>query len=445
MSSRHETLHRPLLLICLMIAALLFSSGCSEDEVSSEDGPRWDTIDDEPNDPITLTSASRAFGYFPGDELTSSASALSEAFGTVVLRGQLLDELYFSRMGTTSADQSLFSVRIQALRAELEAQQAFGQYVIVLDLMRWSDGSQGNGPEPYLTVWDENDGRAINTYGFWRDEYRDAVLQEIERAVQQQKPAYFIVGAEMERLLGVPGGADDYANFITLYRQAYERIKSVSPDTKVSAGINWVRLQLDVAPTMLVPMEDLPKDLRDDSLSSVSCNALPAGDDAQQTRYKRACLDAAFASYVEPLLYYPNPNHDPTNALSPASILSSDFLALAASPENSDFSNDPTTCPEDFFGYLKSWSLTWPVLYYSTNWRVTSSVNEIKQSEWLETLVERNAGVNVSMVSWAQLRDMTTNDCGKLTTDIGAPDWVCYQGLWTVSNREKEVYKTITQ
>ena len=427
------------LLAFLLVAA---AGGCAEEEETSSEAPvRWDTFGKESTDPVVLSKENKGFGYFAGDILASAGADLAATFDVAVFRSQLIDELMVSREGIGSIPQALFSARAATLQNELEGQQPFARGVYVLDLMRWADGSQAGGPVPYLTTWDEND-RAIANYGFWRDEYRDTVLDEVADAAALQ-PEYFVVGAEMERLLALPGGMDDYANFVSFYREAYTRIKAVSPSTKVSAGVDWVRLQLDVVPTMTIATALLPADLRDDTVEEIACNALPSGDDAQ--RYARACTDAAFARFVEPLLHVPNPEFDPENALSEETIRTADFLALSATPGGTDFGNDAQACPEDFFGYLRNWSVDWPVVYYQVNWQVTSESNELKAKQWLETLLARNAGVNIELLAWALARDLTTSDCGKLTTDLGAPDWVCFQGLLSVSNRGKEVFGVLQE
>ena len=51
--------------------------------------------------------------------------------------------------------------------------------------------------------------------------------------------------------------------------------------------------------------------------------------------------------------------------------------------------------------------------------------------------------VQVEVLAWATLKDLLSNDCGKMTNDLGAPDYVCFSGLWKDSSAPKEVYETL--
>lgn len=445
---------RRLCLLFAVTALLLGQVSCSEE--ATQEPPAqvflWDTIGKESLDALTLSPAKLGFGYFPGDNVAFNAvdpdSSFPQKFSTVFIRSQMSDELKIGQEGPNTAAQALFSIRTAEIQAELDAVRVFNSLGLVLDVMRLSDGSQANSPEPYLTTWDDKLNRTIDNYGFYRDEYRVAFLEQVKTAAQNQRPAYLIVGAEMERFLAVPGGLDDYANFITLYREAYDIIKSVSPSTKVGAGIDWVRFQEVVARDQVLVAADLPDDLKPATKDEViTCNALPQNDAQKLARLQRACTDKAFMAYVEPLLRYPNPNYDPENPAGVAQFLpASDILALSLSAPSQTFEGLADNCPDDFFGYLRLWSQAWPVVYYQTNWQISSSVSENKQGEWFDVVVARNQGVNVEVFAWANLKDLKTNpDCNKLkSSDIGAPDWMCFQGLFSESGRAKDVFTKLT-
>jgi hypothetical protein len=431
------------------------AQGCAEDDGGDAPPARvflWDRIGQEQLAPLTLAPERVGVGYFRGDATAMSAidpdRSLPQQVSTVIVRAQLSDELKIGQEGPNAALSALFAPRVGEVLAEAQGARQFERVGFVLDLMRWSDGSQAGAPIPYLTTWDDRLNRGEGSYGFYRDEYRAAVLDQVRRAAQAHRPDYLIIGAEMLRFLSVPGGADDYTNFVTLYREAYDAVKSLSPSTQVGAGIDWVHLQEVVAPAQVLRADDLPDDLKPEQPDGViQCNALPTSDPAKAPRYRRACTDKAFMTYVEPLLRVPNPNYDPERPGAAAQYLpASDILALSLSAPSQTFGGNPVNCPEDYFGYLRLWSGTWPVVYYQANWQITSTVSENKQGEWLQAVVDRNKGVNVALLAWAHLKDLrSVPDCQKLrSSDIGAPDWVCFQGLFSESGRAKDVFKTLT-
>ncbi|MEM1348640.1 MAG: hypothetical protein AAGI01_08805, partial [Myxococcota bacterium] len=81
-------------------------------------------------------------------------------------------------------------------------------------------------------------------YGLGREDMYNDLLDEVGKVARTLEPTYFIVGDGMERLLASEGGAPgispaEWANFVSFYRDAYDKIKEASPDTRVGVGINW--------------------------------------------------------------------------------------------------------------------------------------------------------------------------------------------------------------
>jgi len=398
--------------------------------------------------PVTLTHEQRGLGVYPGDgpviTQTNKGAELDGAFKHLVIRRQLVDELILSREGVGAINDAKFPATVETLKAEIEAARSVESLVVVLDLMRLSDGSKANSPIPYLTTWDQNE-RDPDRFGFWRNEYREAVLEAVTTTATEQHPQYFVVGADMERFLTMEGGANDYANFVTLYREAYAAIKVASPSTKVGAGINWVRFQLDVVPTMTLLPYEYPEGVELTELAQVSCATLQ-GTEEEVALLQAACTQKAFAQYIEPLLHFLAPVQSPDPAAPPEEpvyVTTADIIGLAARPNQGDFNNTPALCPATFFDGLRGWSQDFPVVYYEVNWQISSAVGFGKQDEWLTTLIERNLGVQVEVLAWATLKDLLSNDCGKMTNDLGAPDYVCFSGLWKDSSAPKEVYETL--
>ncbi|MDX9721572.1 MAG: hypothetical protein RBU37_12555 [Myxococcota bacterium] len=395
----------------------------------------------EPLLPISVDRNVRGIGVFPGDEAVIRSqdwAQLAEGVSHLVIRAQLVDELLVSREGETAVPAAMFAPRVESIRSNVSAVQPFDKYVAVLDLYRLSDGSKSTAPQPYLTTWDRNE-REIERYGFWRSDYRDAVLAQVEALMQaDEKPAIFIFGAEVHRYLDMAGGADDFANLVSLYRDAYASIKAVAPQVRVGVGIDWIRFRADIVPKQRLKRSALPPELVVEG-DELDCAALPEQD---RDLLEQLCVQQAFSLYVEPFLQYLDPQQDAPiegELWEPRYVKTAELLTLSAVPKQSDFGNVPANCPEDFFAPLIEWSKRFPIAYYQVGWQMASSVSVGKHAEWYSVLVERNLGVNVELIAWAQTKDLLDNDCGKLSNDLGAPVWLCNAGLWSASTAPKSV------
>ncbi len=406
----------------------VFVGGCDEEESPPK-------VEEVVLFPLSFNAETRGIAVFPGDEgivALTEWSKLAAGAQWLVIRAQLVDELLISREGEAGLASARFAARVAHLRQNVTAVQTFSKLVLVLDLLRVSDGSRPQAPTPYLTTWDKNE-RDPDRYGFWRSDYRAAVLEQVRLAVRAEKPAVFVFGAEMERYLTMPGGLEDYTNFVTLYREVYAVVKEVSPETQVGVGVNWVRLMLDVLPReMLLPHEvgdgvRFPADVE-----MLSCAALPAEDMAA---LQAVCVEKVMARYLLPLLRYPVGNGEEMRY-----ERSADVLALAVHAGGTDFGNVPSACPADFFAPLIPWSEETPLLLYSVNWQTPTAVGFDKQAQWFTAVMERLVGAQVKLLTWAGTKDLVTSDCTKLTRDLGAPDGICYQGLLSASTAPKELY-----
>lgn len=431
---------RPLL-VALVALTVLTPLACGETEELE-----FKTVEPapDPTTPFSYDRGTRGVGYFPGDAelLAPRASELTGDVSTIVLRSQLLDELTVSRGGTVS--ESRFDAHVQTLADEVSMLGGFDETVVVLDLMRLSDGQATGALEPYLVSWDGND-RPEDRYGFWREDYRQHVLDQVRAVAETQQPATMVIGAEMERYLSMAGGDTDYANFVTLYREAYDVVKAVSPSTRVGAGIDWVRFQLDIVPNETLTGEEIPSAVDvDRATTQIPCDSV-TGTDEEARLVRRACTQKAFERYIEPLLRNLEPNQ-PTAAdgavVEAAYRSTADVLALAAIGRQGDFGNDPSTIDDDFFGALRSWSVDYPVVWYEVNWRISGAVGADTQDRWLQTLLGAQTGVSVDLVAWAAVKDLLMSECGKLTNDLFAPQTVCFQGLWSDSLAPKAVFDT---
>ena len=430
----------------LVLAMALTSVAC--DEEASEEPAIVEDLS-----PVTLDYTKRGITAWTEDEaaFANKASELSAAFSSLVIRAQIFDELVYSREGNAGISRSRFAARVDTIREAIETSYQAEGVVLVLDLMRLSDGSDASAKPAYLASWDNND-REIERYAFWRDDYRAALLEQIVAAAEAQQPAAFVVGAEMERYLAIEGGEADWTNLVTFYRDAYKAIKEVSPTTKVGLGIDWVRFQLDVVPTLTLTGSWIPEEIEFEEEivnPEIPCSGI-GENDPFKLELERACSEMAFSFYIEPFLQIAptgaslseEEREDEVQPEPPTPM--ADILALAATPRTGDFNDLPENCPSEFFAPLRSWSATYPVYYYAVNWRIDSAVAFSKQQEWVEVLLERNAGVKVELFAWEGLSDLLSNDCGKLTSDLGAPDYLCFKGLFKDSGAPKDSYATFS-
>ena len=386
----------PRVFVALLIATY-FVAGCGDD--NDNQGP---IIDDY--DPIELTNQNRGVPLGFGDLALaeqigpSRLAEISDNFKVGVLTFQLFDQLAY-RLDTQPLNEARkdakIEERVENLMDELGSNPLVDEYMFVIDLFLLD--------QSYLVVWDGKTQRGPEDFGFWRMDYRQSIIEQLTGIAATYTPSRMVIGADINRFWSIDAG--DYGNFVTLYRELYFAIKDVSPHTRVAPGIDWPYLVYNQAPTF-------------------------AGTEEEK-------IENAYGLLVEPLMGFSDGD---------VYIGTADFLGLSAVPDPSLFQDNVSNIPETFFHYLRGLPDELAIIYYKINWPITSEVYRNKQNEWLEKVLEYNGGVNVELMSWASLADLSDGTCNSMTLGVdarptGAPRFVCFAGLWSVSGAQKDVYQ----
>ena len=372
-------------------------------QIQDDTQTQRDTQIQEDFDPIELTVEKQglplSFGNIEHAEQMGSdrLSDMSDNFSIGVLTFQLFDQLAY-RLNIQSQDiareDARLINRIEDLMLELEEYPLFDNYVIVIDFFLLD--------RSYLVTWDGNQQRGPDDFGFWREDYRESITEQVIEIANRYTPSKIIIGSGINRLITM--NSDDYSNFVALYRDLYLEIKRVSPQTEVGPSIDWAYLMTEQVPTF-------------------------PGEREQK-------IEGAFELAVSPLLSFQQDDDITSTA---------DFLGLSAVPDPQKFEDDVSKVPDDFFKYLRSLPEGFEVVYHKINWPIESDAYRDKQDLWLEKFLELNGGVNVSLVAWDSLIDFSDGTCHAITNGSSnrpthAPEFVCHAGLWSVSGMPKDVY-----
>lgn len=427
--------------ILLLLAAALLTFGCGDDsdDMVSERFPEL-----APADPLDLAEVELGVGLEPGSAggialfRPEFFGDLTTTFPNGVLHVQSYDEAAQTvgewRVMTPTNDQmdsyrgplefrdnDVLAAQFEARVADLVADNAnaaavagssdFASTTVVLETWRLK--------RDWHVRWDgtftgEGNNRNKGNYGFFRDDFRDSLLDQVETVAATQKPKYFIVGTEVERLFrsdegpGIAPG--EYANFVLFYREAAKRIKAASPDTKVGAGVNWERFAKQVA-----QVYGNPETMSQDEL-----------------------MDRGFERFMLPL------------------IESGDIIALSAyrGPAETD---DPTESYQWLRRIPDLYAIDAPIVFYSVGTPIDSSVEYPLQRTMMEEFLEWNAGVPVEMLAWRSALNYDgtdTNDqtiqarCATLSDPAGMaamPVERCFDGLITSVFSKKPLYDIFAQ
>jgi len=295
------------------------------------------------------------------------------------------------------------SARASDMREELSEFGAnFGEVSVVVDFWRLR--------QDWYVRWDGQLEEASNNtgrgpYGFYRQDFFNSLLDEIESVATEQQPVYMVIGTEMERLLRTREGngvaPSEFANFMGFFQSAVTRIKRASPNTKVGFGINWTTFVERVAPQY-------------------------GSDNGDTLR----ALDVAFELTLLPLLE------------------KSDFVALSVygTPSQDGSGYQFLRRLEDLYG------LNLPIVVYEFGSPVNSVVDYLQQKNFVETFESWMAGLPVEFVAWKTMTNLDGSDTanqvptGRCETFRSAqrglemPVSGCYDGLVTSIFSEKEVF-----
>ncbi len=247
-------------------------------------------------------------------------------------------------------------------------------------------------------------------YGLGRERMCNDLLARFEAVARDTQPVYFIIGDEAERLLATDNGDGlspaEWANFVIFFEEAATRIKAVSPDTKVGAGINWDRFATRVA--------------------------------AEYTEGEpgNAEIDQAFTDAILPLM------------------ASSDIIALKSriAPGEEDV-------PKSRYQYLRRlralYNVRKPVVFYGLSRPISTASGEVAQRNHVDEFSDWVGGVDVEAVFWERWINIDGADtadqnpigrCAALTGDdsleFNISRTYCNDGLFDSTFQTKEVWKT---
>ena len=306
---------------------------------------------------------------------------------------------------------ALLAARASDLHEEIAAAveasntQNFATYSIVVDF--WTDDQQEYIP------WDGNTGRPAESNGFYRQDMRQEVIEQLEIVVEELEPAHVIIGTDMERLLANEDGGRasdvEFSNFLTFFVDAREAIKAVNESTRVGPGINWDRFATQVAP------------------------AYAGGEEAELgTPAGNEVLDEAFQATLEPLF-------SRADVISLKSYTSPDADAL------------------NYYQFLRRlddlYGLDKPIVWYSVGTPTTNTAADATQDSYLREFAKWNQGVRPSLVGWRLAFNYDGTDltgggvggrCEKFSDEgsgFGMPLSYCFDGLFSSVLQAKAPYE----
>jgi hypothetical protein len=406
-------------LLALLLA--LACGACGGDDGAPDRGDRLsDSVPSPSGQALVLSAENTAVPLRPpllredearGDltlmQSSSTLDELREKLGTAVVTVQIIDEAQGISQGNADTNPAPFQApkRLRDLYSETEdvlgarGLEDWDDYVLVFDLFRLSGNWLVRWDGTNLTQYGEPGG-----YGLWRDDMREEIAALIRGALNDAlgrgKPVTrAVIGQGMERLLAGPDGGvnpADYANFVAFYQELVAELEEEFPEVQFSAGLNWDNLVTHVA-----------------ALYTESGDV----DDVKFGEVRAVWRDVAAPLY----------DH-------------SGFVALSSSPEAERYAGDPAQLPSSHYALLAEVQGDKPVVWHSIQWPATNSGQKSAQGEFLTRFLELNGGVDVDLVTWAQLIDQPegTADCNGVV-NLGAPISRCFSGLFRDSLAPVEV------
>jgi hypothetical protein len=404
----------------LTVFGALLLLGCGEDTgtpTSDETSARLSDAEPLPQgDPLVMTKEKaglplsppirRGASEYRGDlTLISSNSGfdlVTTRFDNAVITVQMLDEkeARFSSPDQVRDNPAAFQPRKRVGDLFDEIDQVLGDanvdqwtnYTLVFDLFRVA--------ENWLVRWDGVKIDEISDpgqYGLWRDDMRreltDLVFAVLDDVTADRNVTHVVIGDDMERLLlgkrNFPNNPEEFANFVSFYKELRAAIKADFPDIKISAGMNWDRLVTDVA-----------------ALYTTSGNV----EDVRFGEIRRVWQDIA-----EPL------------------YSGEDFLALSSEPDPSYYEGDPAGLPESQYALLAEVQGERPVVWYGINWPINSSAEKRTQKDYLERFLELNAGNEIDLITWRIMIDLPEQGDCALVTGLSGRSQRCFAGFFSNS------------
>ena len=362
-----------------------------------------------------------------------SVAALESQFGHLVLNLPLVDYLKGAATGECVPPDRAGPARplasAQAFRQRLEADRglSFDTVAVNVDLL---------SPRRTRLLHECFEIAAEPRFG--EPQHRAGIIAAFEELATLDGLAYVTVGLDMNRYyhLRTDDGRDsrdDYANFVTLYREVYDALKAARPELKVGPGLSWEFLVTVTAPEIA---ETLGEGLADDSIEAF---------------YR------AWQRTVQPLLE--------VRAEGPARA-TADFVAFSMMPDPTapPFNDEPAPSDpasiatiEKYYARLNLAAQTSagpiPVVLPVVDWRNDSAGAAIKKTSFLTTLKRAVSHVDIAWVAWRRLSSLPTRTegqtppCDRYTTpddDFHYRRDYCNAGLVGASGEVQEVFQVLT-
>lgn len=199
----------------------------------------------------------------------------------------------------------------------------------------------------------------------WREEYKQAVID----SVRVCKPAYLSVGNEINRWYEVHGmdGDNGFSQWISLYEEIYDEVKTLSPETKVFCTFS----------------REIVMENRDPDLSIIE-------------------------------------EFDPDKI---------DILVLTSYPYCLTGVNSPEDLPTDYYTSISEYLPGKPLGFSEIAWTSMEAFGgEQGQADFINRLPELTTGVDVEFIMWVWLSDLTETDTTGLikrdgTEKLGYEAW----------------------
>lgn len=419
-------------LVCACAALSVLAAGCGGGEVEPARFPFL-----TPASALDITDVERGVNVRHGEALAMATNVVAgidktaDEFDHVVLRLRAYDD-QAQRLGEYTqhpvsarpdaraptdfvAQPALGDLDRRAVDLNDELDEAlmiagrsgFTRRSVVVDLFR-TRGDWYVRWDGLLTEQENRTGEG--QYGLGRERMFNDLLARFEAVARDTQPVYFIIGDEIERLLATDTGDGlspaEWANFVIFYEEAATRIKAVSPDTKIGAGINWDRFTTRVAASYT--------------------DGEPGN----------AEIDQAFIDVILPLM------------------ANSDIIAL-----KSRIAPSADESPKGRYQYLRRmralYNLRTPVVFYGLTRPVGTASGDVAQRNHVADFADWVGGVDVEAVFWdrwinidgADTADQTPiGRCAAFTSDESLEFNItvsnCNDGLFDSTFQTKEVWKT---
>ena len=214
--------------LCVLLAVLLFAaslSACDDDEPPPPtQAPPTATVDHAAR-PRAFQLGVSAQPVEPTEEGYEDAFALAGQLGELILIQRAPPWEDFLPGGSVSARTE----RLTLIERELAEEHGL-QLLLAVDPTLPSNRGVLAGIPPVLAG-----------EGFASEDLRSAFISYATYLALNYKPAYLALGVEVD-LIFLNRGDASFRNFVSLYFEAYDAVKNVSPDTKVFPTFQYENL-----------------------------------------------------------------------------------------------------------------------------------------------------------------------------------------------------------